>query len=73
VSTIEELFEGKSSSFGLERREYGRGNSSRCPRGTLLLQKLALTSPARGGRLAVVVRLRIQAMEYFGDGTFKFN
>jgi hypothetical protein len=35
VSTIEELLERKSSGSGLEKREYGRRDPSRCPRGTL--------------------------------------
>jgi hypothetical protein len=39
VSTIEELLERKSRGSGLEDREYGRGDPSRCPRGTLYPQK----------------------------------
>jgi hypothetical protein len=50
VSTIEELIGSKSSVSGLENREYGRGDTSRWPRDTLYLQKLALTSPTSGGR-----------------------
>jgi hypothetical protein len=50
VSTIGELLERKSSGFGLESQDYGRRDSSRCPRGTLCLQKLELTSPTSGGR-----------------------
>jgi hypothetical protein len=37
---------------------------SRRPRGTLCPQKLALTSPTRGGRSFGIVRLRTQAMEF---------
>jgi hypothetical protein len=36
--------------FLLEIREYGRRDQSRWPRGTIYPQKLALTSPTRGGR-----------------------
>jgi hypothetical protein len=41
VSAIEELAGSNSSGCGLERREYGRGDSSRRPRGTLYPQKIA--------------------------------
>jgi hypothetical protein len=34
VSTTEELLERKSSGSGLENREYGRRDPSRCPNGT---------------------------------------
>jgi hypothetical protein len=61
VSTVEELLERKSSDSGLESREYGRRDSSRLPRGTLYLQKLALTSPASCGRSVGIVRSRTQA------------
>jgi hypothetical protein len=50
VSTIEELLGRNSSGSGLENWEYGRGDPLRWPRNTLYPQKLALTSPARGGR-----------------------
>jgi hypothetical protein len=40
VSTTEELLGRKSSSSGLENREYGRGDPSRWPRGTLYPQKV---------------------------------
>jgi hypothetical protein len=50
VSTTEELLEIKSSGSGLERRDYGRRDPSRRPRGTLYLQTLALTSLTSGGR-----------------------
>jgi hypothetical protein len=50
VSTIVELLERKSSGSGLESREYSHSDPSRLPRGTLYLQKLAVTSPTRGGR-----------------------
>jgi hypothetical protein len=54
----------KSSSSGLENREYGRRNSSRRPRGTLYPQKLALTSPTSGCRSVGIVRSRTQAKEF---------
>jgi hypothetical protein len=41
VSKIEELLGRKSSGSGLERREYGRGDPSRLPRGILYLQELS--------------------------------
>jgi hypothetical protein len=56
VSTTEELFGRKSSGSGLERREYGRRDPSRWPRGTLYPQKLALTSPTSGGCSVDIVR-----------------
>jgi hypothetical protein len=43
---------------GLQNREYGRGDPLRWPRDTLSPQKLALTSPASGGRSVDIVRLR---------------
>jgi hypothetical protein len=48
---------------GLEIREYGRGDLSRWPRGTLYPQKLALTSLTSGGRSVGIVRLRTKATE----------
>jgi hypothetical protein len=63
VSTIEELLGRKSSGSGLESREYDRRDPSRWPRGTLCQQKLALTSPASGGRSVGIVRSRTQATE----------
>jgi hypothetical protein len=50
VSTIEELLGRKSSGSGLEIREYGRRDPSRCPRDTLYPLSLALSSPTSGGR-----------------------
>jgi hypothetical protein len=64
VNTIEELFGTKSSGFGLETREYGRRDTSRCPGDTLCPQKLVLTSPRRGDRSVGVVRWRTQATEF---------
>jgi hypothetical protein len=46
---------------GLESREYGRRDPSRC--GTLYPQKLALTSSSSGGRSVGIFRSRTQAME----------
>jgi hypothetical protein len=59
VSTIEELLGRKSSSSGLENREYGHRNPSRCPRGTLSPLTLALISPKSCGRSVGIVRSRI--------------
>jgi hypothetical protein len=61
VNTIEELLGRTSSGSGLENREYGRGDPLRWPRDTLYLQKLALTSPTRGGSPVGIVRLRTKA------------
>jgi hypothetical protein len=63
VSTIEALLGRKSSRSGLENREYGRRDSSGCPRDILYPQKLAVTSPKSGGRSVGIVRLRTQATE----------
>jgi hypothetical protein len=49
--------------FGLENREYGRGDPVRWPRNTLYPQKLALTSPTSGGRSVGIVCLRTKASE----------
>jgi hypothetical protein len=49
---------------GLEIREYGNRDPSRWPRCTLQPQKLALTSPTRGGRPVGIVRLWTQATEF---------
>jgi hypothetical protein len=64
VNTIEELLGRKSSGSCLEHREYGRGDPSRWPRGTLYPQKLALTSPTSGGRSVGIVHSRTQAREF---------
>jgi hypothetical protein len=53
-------YEGASGS-DLERREYSRGDP---PRDTLYSQKLALTSPTRGGRSVGIVRSRTKATEF---------
>jgi hypothetical protein len=62
VSTTEELLD-KSSGSCLENREYCRRDPSRWPRGTLYLQKLAITSPSSGGCSVGIVRSRTQTME----------
>jgi hypothetical protein len=64
VSTIEELLGTNSSGSGLENREYGRRDPLRWPRGTLYPQKLALTSPTKGGRSVGIVRLRTNATDF---------
>jgi hypothetical protein len=65
VSTIEELLERKSSGSGLENREDSRGDPSRWPRGTLYLQKLALTPPTNGGHSIGMVHSRTHTMDFF--------
>jgi hypothetical protein len=65
VSTNEEQLGRKNCSSGLENREYGRGDPSRWPHGTLYPQKLVLTSPTSGGRSVGIVRSRTQAAEFF--------
>jgi hypothetical protein len=67
VSTVEELLgrNTSSSGFGLENREYGRGDPLHWPHDTLYSQKLALTSPTIGGRSVSIVPLRIKAAEFF--------
>jgi hypothetical protein len=69
VSPIEELLGRKSSGFCLEIREYGRRDPSRWLRGSLYRTKLALTSPASGGRSAGIVRSRTQATVFSFLGT----
>jgi hypothetical protein len=64
VSTTEELLGKNSSGYGLENREYGRGDPLRWPRDTLYPQKLALTLPTSGGRSVCVVRLRTKATDF---------
>jgi hypothetical protein len=60
---LEELLGRKSSGFGLENREYGNRDPSRCPRRTLYPQKLALTSPTRSGHSVGIVLSQTQATE----------
>jgi hypothetical protein len=55
----------RSSGSCLENREYCRRDPSRWPRGTLYLQKLAITSPTGGGRSVGIVRSRTQTVEFF--------
>jgi hypothetical protein len=64
LSTTEELLGRNSSGYGLETREYGRGDPLRWPRETLYPQKLALTSPTNGGRSVGIVHLRTKTMEF---------
>jgi hypothetical protein len=64
MSTTEELLGRNSSGSGLENREYGRGDPSHWPRGTLYPQKLALTSPTGCGLSVGVVSLRTEATEF---------
>jgi hypothetical protein len=64
VSTTEELLGIKSSSCGLENREYGRRDLLRRPRDNLYPQKLALTWSTSGGRSVGIVRSRTQTMDF---------
>jgi hypothetical protein len=48
-----------------ENREYSHRDPSRWPHDILNPQKLALTSPTRGGRSVGVVRLWTKATEFF--------
>jgi hypothetical protein len=68
VSITEELLVRNSTGFGLENREYGRGDPLRWPHGTLYPQKLALTSPTCGGRSVGIVRLRTTTTEFIMYG-----
>jgi hypothetical protein len=65
VRITEELLQWKSSGFGLENREYGRGDPLHWPRDTLYPQKFALTSQTSGGRSVGIVSLRTKATEFF--------
>jgi hypothetical protein len=65
VSKIEELLGRNNSGFGLENREYVRGDPLRWPFDTLYPQKLALTSPTSGDRSVGIVRLRVKATEFY--------
>jgi hypothetical protein len=66
VSTIEELLGRKRSNCGLEKREYGRRDLSRWPRGILYSQKLALTSSTSSGRSVEFARgLRLWSLVFF--------
>jgi hypothetical protein len=64
MSTIEELIGRKSSSSGLESREYNHRDLSRRPCGTFYPQKLELTSPTSGSCSFGIVRSQTQAMEF---------
>jgi hypothetical protein len=64
VGTIEEILERKSSSSGLESREYGHRDPPCWPCDTFCPQKLALTSLTSGGRLVGIVRLRTKTIKF---------
>jgi hypothetical protein len=64
VSTTEELLGRNISGSGLEKREYGRRASAALTmRHPSNPQKLAITSPASGGRSVGIVRSRTQTTE----------
>jgi hypothetical protein len=54
----------KVAALGLEHREYGHRDPSRCPRGTLYLQNLALSSLTSGGSFVCIVHSRTQPTEF---------
>jgi hypothetical protein len=53
-----------SSGSGVESRKYGHREPSCWPRGTLYLQKLALTSPTIGGRSVSIVHSQTEATTF---------
>jgi hypothetical protein len=65
LSTSEELLGRKSSSSGMESREYGSRDPSHWTRGTLYPQTLALSSLTYGGLSVGTVHSRTQATEFF--------
>jgi hypothetical protein len=64
VRTTEKLLEGKVAAPVHKTEINDRGNPLRWPRDTLYPQKLALTSPASGGRSVGLVRSRTKATEF---------
>jgi hypothetical protein len=64
ASTIEELLERKRSGSGLEKRDYGRRDPLRWPHDTIYPQKLALTSPPKGGRSVGIIRCGLRSRSY---------
>jgi hypothetical protein len=58
-----ELLGRKNSGSCLESREYGHMDASRRPCGNFYPQKLALTSPTRGGRSVGIVHSRTKATD----------
>jgi hypothetical protein len=65
VSTIKELLGRKSSSSGLENRDYGcKGSAALTTRHPVYPQKLALASLTSGGLSVGIVRSRSQATEF---------
>jgi hypothetical protein len=74
VSTIEELFERKSSGSGLENRNYGRrGFAVEDYAKPIHPQKLSLTSPTGAGRSVGIVRPSDSGHGSFFDTTVSVN
>jgi hypothetical protein len=65
VRIIEELLERKVAAPVYKTEINDRGDSLRWPRDTLYPLKLALTSPASGGRSIGIVRWRTKPRSYF--------
>jgi hypothetical protein len=61
VSTNEELLGRNKRGSGQENRDYCRRDPSRWSCSTIYPQKLALTSPSRGGRSVGIIRSRTKA------------
>jgi hypothetical protein len=64
LSQFVQILKGVHTDSGVEDREYGRGDPLRWPSDTLYPQKLALTSPTRGGRSVDIVHSRTKATEF---------
>jgi hypothetical protein len=62
--TIQELLERKSSGSDLENRDYDHRGCHADHVAPLYPQKLALTSPANGGRSVSIVRSQTKAREF---------
>jgi hypothetical protein len=64
LENLQKILSEQEMKFGLEVREYCRGDLSRLPRNSLYAQKLALTSSTSDCRSVGIVRSRTKAMEF---------